>query len=98
MHACCTEISHFVNVANYVSVHMTSALFLYGPSILTGLRASIGVTRSHSSHPYLCTLVMSMEKQLGLSELSIIHVLWVSIKQSSTVTIQLITCTNFTQI
>ena len=30
--------------------------FWYGSIILTGLRASIGVTRSYSSHPFLCAL------------------------------------------
>ena len=31
----------------------------YGSIILTGLRASIGVTHSYSSHPFLCTLAPS---------------------------------------
>jgi len=39
-----------------LSVHVTSVLFLVLGEILTWLWASIEVTHSYSSHPFLCAV------------------------------------------
>ena len=41
-----------------LSMHMTSFLFLVLFNNFARLWASIGVTRSYSSHPFLCALAM----------------------------------------
>ena len=42
---------------------MTGIPFWYGSIILTGLQASIGVTHSYSSLPFLCTLAWNIDAE-----------------------------------
>ena len=51
----CIDISHYTLL---LSTHVTRcSIFKYGSIILSRLRASIGVTRSYSSRPFICALV-----------------------------------------
>ena len=63
-----------------LSTHVTS-YFLYGSIILPGLQASIGVARSYSSRPFLCTLVHvkwvpSSKSTIWLWKISAVAVTW----------------------